>query len=231
MGTFERLSVVVIGVILVMILIVAVVTWTEEPTAAVNQARQDGNGGRLDPGPGPHSLVDPLPPSPQPKVDPEPGPAPAPGPAPEPDPTPKPDPAPGPTPGPKPLKVHVVEPGETPGGISRKYYDTTKYWPQLLAFNHIEGELIRVGEEIQIPSLADLGIENLRDKPIQQPDDGTKPEPGAKWTVRKGQQDLPTIAQLAYGTTERWTDIWLANRETVPDPEKVEAGTVLALPK
>lgn len=229
MGTFERLSVVVIGVILVMILVVAVATWSEDPTEPTGtpEARTDD----LEPDPTPRDRDDPDPwlnpdPSPDPTPDPTPDPEPEPTPQPSPDPLP---PGPEPIPGPRPAaaRIHVVQPGESGGLIAQKYYPSAKFWPQLRRHNGLESDLIAVGQELEIPTPEELGFGN-RQTPA--PRRGGGPKPGATWKVQKG-EDLPTIAKLAYGDSGRWPDIWIANRTSIDTPDDLPEGTLLTLPE
>lgn len=225
MGTFERLSVVVIGVILVMILVVAVATWQEdpaEPGAGDPQARLD----RLDP-PAPEPQPEPPLPTPDPFPLPDPDPDPLP-PLPQPDPAPAPEPE--PTPGPAVARLHVVKAGESLGVIAAKYYPSSKYWKQLQRWNKLESERIAVGQELEIPSLEELGIGNLQKQGTVVLGSDDRPAPGGTWLVRKG-QDLPTIAKLAYDDPARWPDIWIANRDKVKTPDELEEGVVLNLPR
>lgn len=219
MGTFERLSVVVIGVILVMILVVAVATWSGDPA----EPERPPEAAKEEP-PRP-DVVDP---DPEPWV-PEPF-FPDPEPTPRPEPTPQPEPpAPEPTPGPAPAiaHVHTVQPGETGGQIAETYLGSQKHWPRLRAHNGLESDVIAVGQQLEIPSLEELGIGNRR-TPTRVP--GSGPKPGEPWKVTKG-QDLPTIAKLAYGSADRWPDIWIANREHIETPDDLPEGTLLTLPR
>ncbi len=227
MGTFERLSVVVIGVILVMILVVAVVTWTEEPQPGC----APGTVAELPNAPGADVGQDPLPPRDEPQ---------APDPLPKVDPLPPvdpPKPAPiekteTPAPAPAAAKVHVVAAGETLSEISQKYYPSSKFWRQLMTFNGLESESIHTGQKIKIPSLHDLGIENDQTKvaptEVAKTPSADAPKPGATYTVRHG-DDLMKIAKQVYKDVTRWPDIWIANREKLPTPD-VSEGMVLALP-
>jgi len=232
MGTFERLSIVTIGVILVMILVVAVVTWTEEPAGCV---------------PEPGTLVSDLPPAPPPQPLPPlpspepPGPAPLPpapppgplppAPTPDPvvDPVPAPDPAPAPSPGPPPEKVilHVVEEGETLIGIAVRYLELPKHWQAIARENGLQGDSIRPGQTLRIPTKESLGLANAPDKAAVE---GPGADDGTTVTVQKG-EDLAAVARRALRDADRWPDLWLENRELLPDPSDVREGMVLSLPR
>lgn len=231
MGTFERLSVLVIGVILVMILVVAVVTWTDDPVPCViEKAELDEPAEKPIVGEQPIRIARPE----DPLVDPAPPPDPVPAPVPTPEPAPKPAPEPKqveqpglPTP-----RIHIVQKGESLIGIARLYYPSPKFFPEIMRANGLETPLIRPGQELTIPPAGVLGLENEPDKIHNQPSVPLQatPVPGQPYAVRRG-EDLPAIAKGAYNDVERWPEIWIANRRTIPDPKaKLKEGTVLQIP-
>jgi chromosome segregation ATPase len=62
-------------------------------------------------------------------------------------------------------------------------------------------------------------------------------EPGALpkgtrgiYVLRKG-ESLSSVAKAFYGNAERWKDIVAANKDKIPDPNRVEAGTVIQIPE
>ncbi len=238
MGTFERLSVLVIGVILVMILVVAVVTWTDDPIPCTLETAE------LDtPVPGPR--VDPLPepigivsnPGAKPNVEPwvEP-PAPSPSPPPQPGPEAKPASPPAPKSTDQPTRpeprVHVVQKGESLISIARAIYGPEKRYVEIMRANGLETPLIHPGQKLIIPPEEVFGVVNEPGKLHHQPEvpPTVGPVPGQPYTVRSG-EDLPAIAKYAYDDVERWIEIWIANRQALPDPKvKLKAGTVLRIP-
>lgn len=232
MGTFERLSVLVIGVILVMILVVAVVTWTDDPApCTLEEAELDT--------PVPEPLVDPLPQPivfvPDPQVDPDPQPPveqPAPKPGLQAHPAPRPPPKPTEEPARPEPRVHVVQAGETLISIARSIYGPEKRYVEIMRANGLETPLIRPGQKLIIPPEEVFGVINEPGKLHHQPDVAPRvgPVPGQPYTVRSG-EDLPGIAKHAYDDVERWIEIWIANRQTLPDPKvTLKAGTVLQIP-
>ena len=50
------------------------------------------------------------------------------------------------------------------------------------------------------------------------------------YVLRKG-ESLSAVAKAFYGNAERWKDIVAANKDKIPDPDRVEAGTVIQIPE
>ena len=54
--------------------------------------------------------------------------------------------------------------------------------------------------------------------------------PGTVYVVRQG-DTLPGISKRAYSNAGRWQDIWIENFGAIDDPDHLNAGTRLKLPK
>ena len=244
MGNFEKLSVLVIGVIIVMILVVALYTWTDDP-AAEEHAAVGGGSGLIAQHP-----RDPAPrdPAAQPEDPWDYGVEPAPPQAPQ---TPKtvevvtdrPD-----EPGAKaeekvddvavkpvvdePLgqpaeRTYAVKEGDTLGGIALHEMGSTKYWKVLQERNDVDPMKLRPGMTLIIPAIAGTAI--APNKSAASVAAGGPAKPGASYTVRKG-DTIQKISQSAYRTIERWTDIWFANMERISDPRELRPGMTLDIP-
>ena len=50
------------------------------------------------------------------------------------------------------------------------------------------------------------------------------------YVLRKG-ESLSRVAKAFYGDPQRWTDLVAANSDKIPDPDRVEAGTVILIPE
>jgi nucleoid-associated protein YgaU len=50
------------------------------------------------------------------------------------------------------------------------------------------------------------------------------------YPVEAGDRDLRAIAYLVYTDGDLWPRIWLANRDVLPDPDRLRPGTVLRIP-
>lgn len=242
MGNFEKLSVLVIGVIIVMILVVAIYTWTGNPdeAGAPVTAFVPTEGGTTS-----THLASPSIPDTWDQFD-----------------------GAGETPKlienvivndvetleptsteivvkPAPVEVRTVEEAvtatteetyeirrnDTLGLISQKFFGTTKYWPQIAERNGLVPERLRVGKKIFIPVIDDMQMSkpsgSAAAKDVASVGGAT---PGARYTVRGG-ETIQQISRSAYGTIERWVDIYVANLETLDNPSVLSAGTVLRLPE
>ncbi|MFO0931512.1 MAG: LysM peptidoglycan-binding domain-containing protein [Planctomycetota bacterium] len=259
MGNFERLSVLVIVVIIVLIVVIALVQLTEgnEATAPTNDVKEtslvgpaDGNGGtagmngggvtipstpRSQPGPGPQSppakplsIEDLM--KGQPSAPPAPPAPPVEAPKPEPV-VAKDEP-----------KVHVVQPGETIAKIAKIYFPTavTKGTDAILKANAtVDPSRMRAGTKLTIPVLegtamaAGTTTTSSSSTAIVKPASATTTSisPGGTYTTRKG-DTLASISRRAYGKTERWQDIWLANYDALGDDvDHPAAGIRLKIPR
>jgi nucleoid-associated protein YgaU len=61
----------------------------------------------------------------------------------------------------------------------------------------------------------------------------SKPAPvddGRTYVVKAG-ETLGTISQKVYGTTKHWKQLHEANRDVIPDPARMRAGTKIKLPR
>ncbi len=50
------------------------------------------------------------------------------------------------------------------------------------------------------------------------------------YVLRQG-ESLSRVAKAFYGQTARWKDIVEANKEKIPNPDMVEAGTIIVIPE
>ncbi len=244
MGNFEKLSVLVIAVIIVMILAVAIHTWTSDPAA-------------------PEVANAPVSPLDMPSSPPPPGESArdASGTFPDPwaswdtsrqgDTKPTTTPA-AETPGAKsvtppaeksattdapPAKEEASEPldrkvkvqrGDTLGLISLRAYGTTRHWTRIAEANHVDPERLQVGQELVIPHIEGAKTDAPGTRAVS-PSSGS-PAKGQSYTVRRG-DTIQRIAKAAYGTVERWPDIWFENMERIDDPSRLGTGIELRLPR
>ena len=54
-------------------------------------------------------------------------------------------------------------------------------------------------------------------------------KPGTIYTFKKG-DTLPGLSKRAYGTADRWHEIWIANYSAIDNPDVVPPGTRVKLP-
>jgi len=236
MGNFEKLSVLVIGVIIVMILVVALYTWTDDPAAdapsdagLISETPRAPDAPSQDPW---KDFVDPAPPAPPktvavvkerpdepgPKVEDE-----------------VKDLAPKTTDDvaeEKPLetpeeRTYTVKEGDTLGGIALATLGSTKYWKLISDRNNVDPVKLRVGMTLIIPSIE--GVAVAPNKSTSDVAASGPVRPGASYTIRKG-DTIQKISQAAYKTIERWTDIWFANMERISDPRDLRPGMTIDIP-
>jgi nucleoid-associated protein YgaU len=251
-GNFEKLSVLVIVVIIVMILVVAIYTWQENPagpeTAITNPNTDTSLDARTNKASNPWGPEDPdIDPQPDLPIDPPPAPPsvdvpPINIPVPQPEPGPDTPPAnidPGVDNEPW---IHDVQSGEVLGVIAYKYLGSTKRMGEILALNPgMDPDHLRVGQKIKMPPRAVPGGGMVGPAPERggtgpavgpNPARGGPGSPvaGSTYTTRRGDR-LDRIAKLAYGTVERWPEIFAVNKEKVGDPMRLDEGVQLRLPR
>ena len=237
MGNFEKLSVLVIGVIIVMILVVALYTWTDDPAADPTLAVREE--------PAELPIVD------EPQVDPDVIPSEDPEesvwwPKDEVDP----DGEAGEGDGPDSVEPFVVpdqpadEPADQPAVAQEKTVKVKRnetlshialrelgkagLWKLIADRNNIDNPAsIREGMTLVIP-VVDRAAPG-GNKPTVAAGGTGAVKPGGEYTV-KGGDTIQKIALAAFGTTERWPDIWFANFERIEDPRFLRQGMKLSIP-
>jgi LysM repeat protein len=237
MGNFERLSVLVIVVIIVLIVVIALVQLTESNDTTLPSMTDESTKlvSQNDPGMGGGVVIS------QPITTPplkltvkdlvgDPPPAPPPAPVVEP---PKPEPAKV-----EEARVHVVQPGETIARIAKIYYPNavTKGTDLILKANAVDPTRMRVGTKLTIPPLEGMAA-------VLTPASGSATPPrlagttstsiaaGGTYTTKKG-DTLGAISRRAYGQSDRWQDIWLANYDAIGDDvDHPPAGIRLKIPR
>lgn len=110
---------------------------------------------------------------------------------------------------------HVVLRGEDLWHISQKYFESGYNWVDIAQENNLGNpDLIETGQELIIPRVG-----------VKAPE-----KPAEEYLVQPG-DSLWKIALRAYGDGYSWTKIWEANRELIADPNIIEPGTLLKLPR
>ncbi len=250
MGNFEKLSVLVIVVIIVMILVIAIHTWQDTDDATTEKPldkrefivadKDDEEGGawpdraadiwdednKADEEP----VKDPEPILPQP---PEPGPG-ADDPAPPVTPVVvPPPPAPDVPSGDDKPWVYTIQAGDTISQIAERELGTFKRQKDIFDLNPgLDPRSIRAGDKLKMPPRGRSSSlkENVGSQPISTPSGAAKPVPGEWYTLRRGDR-MSTVAKRAYGSIERWPELWARNLSVVKDPDAVQEGTRIFIPK
>ena len=121
---------------------------------------------------------------------------------------------------------HTVLAGEDLWQISQKYYESGYNWVDIAKENQLaNANVITVGQELTIPRTAVKTVI----KPAMAAATTAAIE-ADEYLVQPG-DFLWKIAVKAYGDGYAWTKIWEANRENIPNPNIIEAGTLLKLPR
>ncbi len=119
----------------------------------------------------------------------------------------------------------TVNAGDTLSAIARRHLGDASRWDELLDANRDQldrPEDLRSGMTLRLPSGESFTVPSVR--PERAPARAAR-----TYTVRAG-ESLYAIAERTLGDGERWRDIQAANRDTVPDPDDVQAGQVLKIP-
>jgi len=119
---------------------------------------------------------------------------------------------------------HIVIAGEDLWHISQKYYESGYNWVDIAKENQLaNANIITVGQELTIPRTAVKAVTKAQAADIES-------IAASEYLVQKGDY-LWKISVRAYGDGYAWTKIWEANQELIADPNIIEAGTLLKLPR
>ena len=125
--------------------------------------------------------------------------------------------------------THTVAAGEDLWTIAEKYYGSGYNFVDIAAANKlVNPDRLLVGQTLEVPQV------EARDKTTEQPTE-VKITPAMSisantYTVEKG-DTLWGIAVKAYQDGYKWPEIAKANADKIANPDKIEVGMVLALPR
>ena len=124
---------------------------------------------------------------------------------------------------------HSVVAGEDLWKISEKYYGNGYNWVDVASANKLTNpNRILVGQALEIPKAAVRG--EVVQKQAVVAAEASNTITGGSYTVQKG-DTLWKIAVRAYQDGYKWPQIAQANQETVTNPDVIEIGMVLTLPR
>ncbi|MFN3165891.1 MAG: LysM peptidoglycan-binding domain-containing protein [Phycisphaeraceae bacterium] len=142
----------------------------------------------------------------------------------------------------RPIKQRVrlikVKEGETLSEIAYEYLGAGNKWPQIMAVNSDvldKPEQLRAGMTLRIPAeeqarLVEEANQALAAGGERAPTREAAPGPrGRTYTVKSG-DSLSLIANKQLGSTERYKDIFEANRDKLKSADDIRVGMVLVLP-
>lgn len=118
-------------------------------------------------------------------------------------------------------RVYEVQKGDSLWKIAQQQYQDGYKYVELIKANSLKspGSLV-IGQILIIPDLK--GDQISIEAPVKD-DDGE--------TVVKSGDSLWKIALSTYGDGFAWTRIWAANKQIIIDPNQIEVGMKLILPK
>lgn len=122
-------------------------------------------------------------------------------------------------------KTHIVQEGEHLWMIAETYFGSGYNWVDIAQENNLTNpDRLLVGQELTIPKAEVI-------EPVELPITGLgEAISGDKYTVEKS-DNLWEIAVRAYGDGYQWTEIWQANESLVKNPDIIQPGQVLTLPR
>lgn len=130
-------------------------------------------------------------------------------------------------------RTHIVQKGDILGEISKKYYGTTTRWPEIVRANPgVDPNRLSVGQKLTIPaatSVGQAGVVAAASAPPALSATGGSALPKRSYTVQKG-DSLFEIAKRFYGDGSRLKDIQAANRERIPDANRLREGMEIVIP-
>ncbi|MCB9853839.1 MAG: LysM peptidoglycan-binding domain-containing protein [Phycisphaerales bacterium] len=142
-------------------------------------------------------------------------------------------------------KKHTIATGDTLSDISMEYYGTSHRFDLILKANpDIKGpRSLRVGRELIIPRFETsaetstiVKLSSMNDAPAARSStarrSSTSPvvvAPKRRYSVQKG-DTFYSIARKLYGSTDRWQDLFNANKATVSNPSRLRPGMELVVP-
>ena len=115
---------------------------------------------------------------------------------------------------------HIVVAGENLWTIAEKYYGSGYNWTDIAAANKLANpNRLLVGQTLEIPKT------QIEAKVVP-----ATAVTGNSYTVEKG-DTLWGIAVKAYQDGYKWPEIVKANADKIANPDKIEVGLVLTLPR
>ncbi|QDU70995.1 LysM peptidoglycan-binding domain-containing protein [Mucisphaera calidilacus] len=122
-------------------------------------------------------------------------------------------------------RVHTVKSGESLSAIAQRYYGDRNLWRRIAAANPADvgpdGRIVP-GARLTIPA-AERPVAESRTEPSRP---ASRPA-----TVRVEEGDsLARLAKRHLGSTDRWDDLYEANRDQLSSPDRIRPGMVLRLP-
>ena len=118
------------------------------------------------------------------------------------------------------VKIHKVAKGESLWQISLKFYNDGYKWTEIAKVNKLTNpDLIEDGQALTIPEL--IVVPQVTEE---------QSIATSEYLVVKG-DSLWKIAVRAYADGYQWVKVWEANKTKIVNPDLIEVGTKLLLPR
>lgn len=130
-------------------------------------------------------------------------------------------------------ETHKVAEGEDLWKISEKYYNDGYQWVEIAKANNLDNpDLLAIDQELTLPKLEkkpEIATEaKLSEEKVVAAAETTNAIEGNEYQVQEGDY-LWSIALRAYGDGYKWVEI--ANTNNLLNPDLIEAGQTLTLPR
>ncbi len=131
--------------------------------------------------------------------------------------------------------THTVVKGEDLSIISQKYYGTGERWNEIAQANKLANpDSLVEGQTLIIPAGSPSSSPLVSPTPLASVTPSIAPASnvieGTSYTVKAG-EGLWDIAVRAYQDGYKWTKIAEANKDKIKNPNQLEKGMVLAIPR
>jgi len=124
--------------------------------------------------------------------------------------------------------AYTVAAGDHLWAIAEKHYGSGYNWVDVAEVNGLTSpDTLLVGQELTLPQVEVRVPEGVEIVPMVAGDRSIESQ---IYAVESG-DDLWNIAVRAYGDGYRWSEVWEANKELIVDPNMIEAGMQLMLPR
>ncbi len=131
--------------------------------------------------------------------------------------------------------MYTVQPGDTLTQISERELGTWRRYKEILKLNAgVKAETIRAGDTLKMPPKQ--ANSSLKVTPATVHAGAARPAARGKialgdtYVIRKGDR-LSTISKRAYGTIDRWPELWARNLSVIDDPDEPKVGAHIFIPK
>ena len=132
--------------------------------------------------------------------------------------------------------THKVTAGEHLWSIAEKYYHSGYNWVDIASANGLlNANVVTEGQELTIPRIAVKPATVAATTPEVTGEatmEATSPDmlTATNYTVVKG-DNLWNISVRAYADGYQWTRVWQQNSRVIVNPDQIEVGTQLTLPR